>query len=199
MKHILFLILFHFLFSSLIISQPAATILNKDDLSFLEKMTRAVLDSSRIYPGQAISSFGKNNTGGSLIRPGGRDDYPAFWIRDYAMCLETGFITAAEQKHMLLLTASAQCDQAWITKGGSMVPFGSIPDHIRIDNSLPIYFPGTYDYNDQGNKEYGMMPPYCDQFYFIHMAKYYVSSTSDAAILSVEVNGMKLIDRLNSL
>ena len=40
------------------------------------------------------------------------------------------------------------------------------------------------------------MPPYCDQFYFIQMAKYYVSSTSDAAILSVEVNGMKLIDRL---
>src|SRR5260221_9511778 len=142
MKRIILLILFHFLFTRLIISQPVTNILNKDDLSFLEEMTRVVLDSSRIYPGQSVSSFGKNNTGGVLIRPGGRDDYPAFWIRDYAMSLETEFISAKEQKHMLLITASAQCDQAWITKGGSMVPFGSVPDHIRIDNSLPIYFPG---------------------------------------------------------
>ncbi len=196
MKHILLLILFHFLLNHLLFSQSATNILDKDDLSFLEEMKRAVLDSSRIYPGQTIPSFGKNNTNGVLIRPGGRDAYPAFWIRDYAMSLETGFIPAKEQRHMLLLTASTQCDQAWITKGGSMVPYGSIADHIRIDNSLPIYFPGTYDYNDQGNKEYGMTPPYCDQFYFIQMAHYYVSATSDKHILSLEVNGTKLIDRL---
>ena len=82
-------------------------LLKEKDLQYLKKLTKDVLDSSRVYPKQIISKdFGPNNTGGILIRPGGRDCYPSFWIRDYAMSLETGFITAREQKHMLLLTAS---------------------------------------------------------------------------------------------
>lgn len=155
------------------------------------------MQSARIFPGQSLPEpYGRNNTGGTLIRPGGRDTYPAFWIRDYAMSLETGFVSEAEQKHMLRLVASAQCDQAWITKGGSMVPFGAIPDHIRVDNSLPIYFPGTYDYDKQGTREFGMTPPYDDQFYFIHAACHYVKCTGDAELLREKVNGVPLIERL---
>ncbi|MGV8096103.1 MAG: hypothetical protein AB2L24_29985 [Mangrovibacterium sp.] len=97
---------------------------------------------------------------------------------------------------MLLLTASTQCDQTWITPGGSMVPLGAIADHIRIDDSLPIYFPGTYDTQKQGNKKFGMFPPYCDQFYFIDMAYWYIKSTSDPEILREEINGIPLISRL---
>jgi hypothetical protein len=41
-----------------------------------------------------------------------------------------------------------------------------------------------------------MFPPYGDQFFFIHMAYYYVKSTSSTEILFNEINGMKLIDRL---
>jgi len=172
-------------------------LLKEKDLEYLKKLTKVVLDSSRIYSGQIISKdFGPNNTGGTLIRPGGRDCYPSFWIRDYAMSLETGMISKSEQKHMLLLTASTQCNQTWITKNGSMAPFGAIADHIRIDDSKPIYFPGTYDYNEQGTKEYGMTPPYDDQFFFIHMAHYYVTTTSDISILKHEINGIQLIDRL---
>lgn len=183
-------------FSTVSFAQPVNDIISKNDLLFLEMMTKNVLDSSRIYPGQIITSFGANNTGGTLIRPGGRNAYPSFWIRDYAMALETGFVTKKEQKHMLLLTASTQCDQAWITKGGSFVPTGAIADHIRIDNSLPVYFPGTYSYEDQGTKEFGMTPPYCDQFYFIDMAYYYVKNSSEISLLKKEINGMRLIDRL---
>ncbi len=172
---------------------------SKEDLLFLQQLTKAVLDSSRIAPGQSLpESFGKNNTGGTLIRPGGRDTYPSFWIRDYAMSVETGMVSNEEQKHMLLLTASTQCDQTWITKGGSLIPYGAIADHIRVDNSLPVYFPGTYDYEGQGTKEFGMTPPYCDQFYFIQMAYFYVKYTADMAILNEEVNGIKLIDRLET-
>ena len=175
------------------------SIIEKDDLLFLESITKAVMDSSRIFPGQVlVAPYGKNNTGGTLIRPGGRDTYPSFWIRDYAMSLESGFVTKAEQKHMLLLTASTQCDQTWITKGGSMVPFGAIADHIRVDDLKPIYFPGTYDYEGQGTKEYGIFPPYCDQFYFIHMADYYIRNTTDLALLTKEVKGIRLIDRLET-
>lgn len=173
------------------------TLLSKSDFEFLEGLTRDVLESSRIYPGQKISpDFGGNNTGGVLIRPGGRTCYPAFWIRDYAMSLESGFVTDEEQKHMLLLTASTQCDQSWITKAGSMIPLGAIADHIRIDDSKPIFYPGTYDFNNQGGKNWGMVPPYCDQYFFIHMACYYVKTTSFTNFLLNEINGVRLIDRL---
>jgi hypothetical protein len=62
--------------------------LEEKDLTFLKYLTRDVLDSSRIYPNQTvIKQFGPNNTGNTLIRPGGRKSYPSFWIRDYAMSL----------------------------------------------------------------------------------------------------------------
>ncbi len=176
---------------------PQQRILNKSDFDFLETLTRIIMDSSRIHPGQRVAdAFGPNRTGGVLIKPGGRDSYPAFWIRDYAMSLETGFVTSEEQKHMLLLTASTQANATWITKNGSVVPFGAIADHIRIDDSLPIYFPGTYDFIEQGNKVFGVYPPYGDQFFFIHMAHYYVRTTTDAAMLKEEIKGFRLIDRL---
>ena len=174
-----------------------AGLLSEADLQFLESLTRAVVDSSRILPGQQVSKeFGGNNTGGTLIRPGGRTSYPSFWIRDYAMSLESGFISLQEQKHMLLLTASTQNDQTIITDGGSMIPIGAIADHIRIDDGKPVYFPGTYNFLEQGNKTFGMFPPYCDQFFFIHMAYEYVRSSKDLNMLNQLVNGQKLIDRL---
>ncbi|KAF5028064.1 hypothetical protein DSECCO2_662940 [anaerobic digester metagenome] len=176
-------------------------IISDEDLHFLESMTRDVMESARIYPLQKLPDpFGINNTGGTLIRPGGRDTYPAFWIRDYAMSLETGFVSLEEQRHMVLLTATTQCDQTWITKEGTgMIPVGAIADHILVENSLPIYYPGTYDYELQGSKEYqyGYFPPYCDQFYFIHMVHYYVQHGGDPQILCLEINGEKLIERLD--
>lgn len=173
------------------------SLLSKSDFEFLKALTRDVLESSRIYPGQKISpDFGGNNTGGILIRPGGRDCYPAFWIRDYAMSLESGFVTDQEQKHMLMLTASTQCDQSWISKAGSLIPAGAIADHIRIDDSKPIFYPGTYDYKNQGVKTWGMVPPYCDQYFFIHMAYFYVKTTAHPDFLLNEINRVRLIDRL---
>jgi hypothetical protein len=200
MKKINTLILLNFAF---IIGLNAQTnsafksILSAAELKFLKEMTKDVMDSSRIYPGQKITEeFGSNNTGGVLIRPGGRSCYPAFWIRDYAMSLESGFVSREEQKHMLVLTASKQCDQTWISNAGSMIPVGAVADHIRIDDSNPVFFPGTYDYNAQGGKTWGMFPPYGDQFLFIHMAWNYFKTTSDIIFLQEEINGIKLIDRL---
>jgi hypothetical protein len=112
------------------------------------------------------------------------------------MSLECGFVTPDEQKHMLMLTASTQCDRTWITRTGSMIPSGAIADHIRIDDGKPVYFPGTLDYYEQGGKKWGMVPPYCDQYFFIHMAYYYVKSTGSSDILQNEINGVRLIDRL---
>jgi hypothetical protein len=161
--------------------------LSPNDLTFLKEMTKEVMDSSRILPNQKISEgFGGNSTGGVLIRPGGRDCYPSFWIRDYAMSLESGLVTKDEQTHMLQLTASTQCDQTWISSTGSFIPAGAIADHIRIDDSKPIYYPGTYDYETQGGKRFGVVPPYGDQYFFIHMAYYYFKSTGSIEFLLIK-------------
>ncbi len=172
-------------------------ILDANDLTFLEQMVKDVMEASRIYPGQKISmDFGPNQTEGILIRPGGRTSYPAFWIRDYAMSIETGFVSEKEQKHMLDITASTQSDRLIRTQWGTSIPKGSIADHIRIDDGKPIYFPGTYSFENQGEKKWGMQPPFCDQFFFIQMAYFYVKSFSQTTQLTKEIRGVKLIDRL---
>jgi len=108
-------------------------LLQTEDLAFLKQMVKDVMDSSRIYPNQIISdNFGPNRTGGILIRLGGRNSYPAFWIRDYAMSIQSGFVTQEEQKHMLLLTAKTQSNEFKFTKWGSFIPKGAVADHIRI-------------------------------------------------------------------
>ena len=106
------------------------------------------------------------------------------------------FILEKEQKHMLELTASTQSDSLIRTKWGTSIPKGSIADHIRIDDGKPIYFPGTYSFENQGDKKWGMQPPFCDQFFFIQMAYLYVKSFSKTTELSKEIKGVKLIDRL---
>ena len=171
--------------------------LHPSDIAFLEHMVKDVMDSSRIYPNQLISdNFGPNQTGGVLIRPGGRNSYPAFWIRDYAMSIGTGFVSQEEQKHMLLLTAKTQADKFQYTKWGTFIPKGAVADHIRIDDGKPIYFPGTYSYENQGEKKWGMQPPFCDQFFFIQMAFQYVQSFSASQLLNENIQGVRLIDRL---
>lgn len=189
--------LFFFIFIFAEISAQSGKWIDQNDLDFLEKMAKDVTDSSRIYPGQRISSqFGANNTGGTLIRPGGRSSYPAFWIRDYAMSLDGGFVTQKEQLHLLLLTAATQSDRFQTTKWGTFIPKGAIADHIRIDDSKPIYFPGTYDFEEQGEPKWGRQPPFCDAFYFIHMVWYYAIHEKNESILLQKVDGVSMIERL---
>ncbi|RXK52579.1 hypothetical protein [Aquirufa rosea] len=195
MTRLLF-ILFFYLF---LYPVSAQSLISREDLAFLKELTQAVVDSSKIYPGQRISrDFGPNQTGGVLIRPGGRTSYPAFWIRDYAMSLGTGMIPIKEQKHMLLLTASTQNDHEFKTQFGSFVPMGAIADHIRIDDSLPIYFPGTYDFENQGEIRWGQQPPLDDMFFFIQMAYVYIKQSGDLSILQSPIRGKSLFDRLLS-
>ena len=169
--------------------------LSAGDIEFLKKITIDVIEESRVRPGQEIAPYGPNITGDTIIRPGGRKCYPAFWVRDYAMSLETGFITPQEQKHALLLTARHQREGDWNTSSGSFVPSGSIVDHVSLSDK-PIFFPGTIDdYENQGG-QWGKYPSLDDHFYFIHMAWYYVTMTGDISILDQDVSGMKLIDRM---
>src|SRR6185503_10165347 len=79
-----------------------------DDRQFLSDITRATVEASRVRPGQAVAGSVANTTGHTLIRPGGRDCYPAFWVRDFSMSLESGFITQDEALHALRVIARSQ-------------------------------------------------------------------------------------------
>lgn len=175
----------------------AQALISQADFQYLKELTKAVIDSSRILTNQRISSdFGPNQTGGTLIRPGARSSYPAFWVRDYAMSIGTNMISLEEQKHMLLLTATTQNDETKKTKYGSIIPKGAIADHIRIDDAKPIYFPGTYSAENQGETRWGFQPPLDDMFYFIHMAYEYVKQSKDVSILNQSIRGISLFQRL---
>jgi len=177
---------------------PAApsSLLEQADLEFLEGIARDVVESSRVRPGEKVGEFGPNSTGGTLIRPGGRDCYPAFWIRDYAMSLDCGLITAGEQRHMLLLTAEHQPDQEIRLRSGSILPPGSIPDHITFGGK-PIFFPGTLeDFTGQGGEKWGALPCLDDAFFFIKMGHIYVDEGNDPEILKLDIRGKSLLQRL---
>lgn len=178
-------------------AQDLRDIVSDDDLSFLKMMTVTVIDSSCVHTGQSVSIFsGQNKTGGTLILPGARGCYPAFWIRDYAMALDCGIIAQKAQQHMLNVTAKTQCTQTWITKNGCLIPFGSVADHVRINDGLPVYFPGTYSYEEQGDGRWGMTPPYTDQFLFIHMAYCYTRMFEMSKVLRKSIGGYELMNRL---
>ena len=169
--------------------------LSASDTAFLKEIAVDVVEASRVKPGETAGTLPANKTGGTLVRPGGRDCYPAFWIRDYAMSLESNLISTSEQKHALLLTAEKQQNGDWQTPTGSFVPDGAIADHICFDGT-EIFFPGGYDYNEQGGK-WGKLPSLDDHFYFIHMVWWYVKTTGGSEILSQEIKGKQLIDRLD--
>ena len=194
-----FIMLYFFFLYPLFSQIDKIQFISDEDMDYLHQLTKEVVDSSRIFPGQelqeSIRSYGPNNSGITLIKPGGRGSYPAFWIRDYAMSLGSGFIGIKEQLNTLMFVASKQANNSWWTKSGSLVPLGSIPDHIRFDNGKPIFFPGTYNYEKQGDTLW-RVPPYDDQFFFIHMAYCYFKSSGDSSVFYKKINGTSLIDRL---
>ena len=178
-------------------SSAAAAFLPEDDMQFLADLTADVVEASRVRPGAKVGEIGPNITGGTVIRPGGRDCYPAFWIRDYAMSLESGLVPADEQRHMLFLTAKHQQDSEWRLPSGSIVPPGSIADHISFGDK-PIFYPGTLeDYEGQGGERWGIYPALDDHFFFIHMAAQYVKDSGSADILIESVNDKPLLQRLD--
>ena len=166
-----------------------------DAMQFAETLTADVLEASRVYPGQSVAGYGPNATGGTLIRPGGRDCYPSYWIRDFAMSLECGLVSPAEMEHALRLTASRQQSSDWHTPSGSRVPRGAIADHITFDGK-PIFFPGSMDYDKQG-QPWGYYPSLDDHFFFVDIAWQLISQGNRLDILDAVIEGMSLLDRLD--
>ncbi len=166
-----------------------------DRLRFLRRLAADVVEASRVRPGEKVGRYGPNTTGGTLVRPGGRDCYPAFWIRDFAMSLESGLISSEEAIHGLLLTARCQAPEDRELPSGSFVPRGAIADHITFDGT-PIFFPGTIDDAENQGGDWGYLPALDDHYYFVKMAWHTVVSLGHLDLLGTDVQGMTLLDRL---
>lgn len=183
---------------------------NSDRWNKLHELTRDVVNASRIRPEVSLYDLPGgdemeksrptmpivNTTGITLIRPGGGTCYPAFWIRDFAMSLECGMISAEELEGMLRLTASTQNGRTPLKFDKGVVPAFAVADHINLDGRA-VYYPGTYSPGpDQGSGAWGERPPYCDHFYFIEMAYAFVKSTGDSSILAEAWGEIALWERL---
>jgi hypothetical protein len=172
--------------------------LPKEDMAFLRDMTRDVVEASRVRPGS--NGGGRwpltNTCGFTLITPG-KDTYTAFWIRDFSMAVDSGFVTAEELRNHLLLTCKAQNGpQDLKLANGLHVPAWAIPDHINY-NGGPSFYPGTYSSgHDQGSGACGRVPPIDDHYEFVHIAYTYWKATGDTRVFSADVNGVTVFERL---
>jgi hypothetical protein len=171
--------------------------LSPPDLQFLSDHTRATIDASRVLPYQSVARSVRNTTGQTLIRPGGRDCYPAFWVRDFAMSLDSRFIKSDETLHALKLIAKTQNGPTpRRLKSGALIPAGSIPDHILFDGS-PVFYPGTMSpADDQGGEPFGTLPPADDHYEFIHIAHWLLSSTRNPSFLLEKINDVPILERM---
>ncbi len=161
----------------------------------LEHLAAAVVEASRVRPGESVAGHGPNATGGTLVRPGGRDCYPAFWIRDFAMSLSSGLIRPDEAIHALLLTAQLQAAEDRSLPTGSFVPRGAIADHVTFGGQA-IFYPGTLDDVQGQGQPWGYYPSLDDHYYFIEMAWYVAVTCGREDLLNTEIGGVRLIDRL---
>ncbi len=160
-------------------------------MEFLRGIAEATVKAAHVAPGSKKRGGGINTTGITLITPGG--DYPAFWIRDYAMSLDCGLIGPEEMLPRLKLIAQCQSgNKEMKPAGGCIVPVFSIADRIMLDGR-PVYRNTT---DILGCNKFGVLPPADNHFYFIHIAWAYLRDTKDAAFLSELVEGLPIIDRL---
>lgn len=170
--------------------------LDPADLQFLRDMARDVVQASRVSPGQRAADSPPNTQGFPLVRPGGRDCYPAMWVRDFAMSLDSEFITLQEaQQHLRFIASRQNGAKERRLKSGGIIPPYAIPDHINFDGGA-VFYPGTYSAGeDQGGEPFGILPPADDHYEFIHIAYWIWQQTGDATFLDELVDGLSIRDR----
>ena len=135
-----------------------------------------------------------------LLLPSGDNKYDSFWVRDCAMMCMSGIVNAERVRLYLdiFLTHGYSASDLRLS-GGLTVPAGAMADHINY-NGRPVFFPGTYaDGPDQGDGEYGFYPPFCDGFYVVCLAGYYVGATGDCGWQEESAGAFKKADILERL
>jgi hypothetical protein len=135
----------------------AEGVIEKSDVQFLTGLAAATIEKARVQPGGTRGGMPPNNQGFSLITPGG--NYPAMWVRDFAMSLDCGLIRPAEiLDHLQLIARSQNGEQERRLASGGIIPPFAVPDHINFDGRA-VFYPGTYSAGeDQGADPWGPLP-----------------------------------------
>ncbi len=183
-----------FLHALLVLSQP---LVEQGNLDFLASMAKDTVEASRVrLQTTAINISPYHPVRITLVTPG-KDTYRAFWIRDFSMAADSGFISQDELRYHLRLVCKCQVGPVdRLLKNGLRLPAWSIPDHINYDLT-PVFYPGTYSSSDdQGNGTFGQLPPIDDHFEFVHMANALLKLSKSSAFLNDEIDDIKIIDRL---
>src|SRR4051812_9337244 len=93
------------------------------DLRFLRDLSRDVIEASRVRPGARVGNSPANTQSHVLIRPGGRDCYPAMWVRDFSMSLDCGLIGRDEiLAHFNLIASKQNAATERRLKSGAIIP-----------------------------------------------------------------------------
>ncbi len=144
----------------------AQPLMSRSDSGFLADQARRVVDSAKLEPGQTKGKW-TNQTSYVLHVPGGNMGYPAYWIRDSVMMLESGYIPAAVIEGWIRIISSTLRSQDWEVRQDVVVPAFAVPDHIDLDGGGSFY-PGSYETGSkQGGNPFGKYPPIDDQYYFL--------------------------------
>jgi hypothetical protein len=161
-------------------------LLSSPDQMFLGDQARAILDSARLMPGQEKGKY-RNQTPYEVHVPGGNMGYPAFWVRDAVMMLESDFIELAELEGWIRLMSSVLRDRDWNVRPGVVVPAFAVPDHINLDGKATFY-PGNYETGSkQGGNPFGKYPPLDDHFYYIFAIYYQWKKSGSTAFFRSQV------------
>ena len=176
----------------------------EDDVRFFAELTRATIESARVYPdqetvgeheGQAIPV--KNILGFTAIRPAGLKAYPAIWVQDFTMGFYSGFMSEEEGLGHLRLIASLQnTDGERRLENDAIIPQFAVPDHINLDGTA-VFYPGTYSSGpDQGGEPFGICPPLNNYYDFIWLAYMLWKDAGSDGLLREEIDGLTLLERL---
>ncbi len=167
-------------------------ILASDELALVRELATATLETCGVAPG-AIARGKTNTLGFRAITPGG---YPAIWIQDFTMNFSSGLIAREDGlRHLQLILEKQNGPEPKDLGQQVVISAHAIPDHINVDGA-PVFFPGTYDPLANMNGDWGFRPPSNNQFDVIWLAHMLARSGDVKALLSREVGGRTVYERL---
>jgi len=167
-------------------------ILVPHELALVRELATATLETCGVAPG-AIARGKTNTLGFRAITPGG---YPAIWIQDFTMNFSSGLIAREDGlRHFQLILEKQNGPEPRDLGQQVVIPAHAIPDHINVDGA-PVFFPGTYDPSANMNGDWGFRPPSNNPFDVIWLAHMLARSGDAKALLSGEVGGRTVYERL---
>jgi hypothetical protein len=182
--------------------------MNPSQKTFLRELALAAIQSVTVpaktkfmgrLPVQAGFTTPVNWLGCDVIRPGGRDCYPAVWIQDFMMSYSSGLIPSdVGQGHLEFIATAQNGPVSRVLGNGVVIPAWSVADHINFDGSAVFFRAPTRRATIRAvNHTVCAPPPANNHFDFIWLAWLrWQEEHRMAEFLSSDYAGVPLLERL---